>query len=77
MCSWATPDITHLQPPMLPPCDHSALRDEPGGGYISCISSSTPEGPARGLGHQHQVCSDTSEGIYLQCQQLLGNSMSG
>lgn len=32
---------THPQPPMLPPCDHSAPRDEPGGGYISCISSNT------------------------------------
>lgn len=77
MCSWAIPDITHPQHPLLPPCDHLAPRDEPGGGYTSCTSSNTPEVPARGLGHQHHVCPDTSGGIYLQRQPLLGNSTSG
>lgn len=50
MCSWATEDLTHPQPPVLPPRHRSAPRDEPGGGYISCVSSNTPEGPAGGLG---------------------------
>lgn len=58
---------THLQPAVLPSCDHSAPRDEPGGGCISCISSSTPGSPARGLGPQHLcgavVCGGTSNGF--------------
>lgn len=77
MCSWATLDIIHPQSPIFLPCDQSAPKDEPGGGYIFCISSNTPEDPARGLGHQHLVCGDTREGIYLQHRQLLNNSMSG